>query len=165
MAISPQEVGRRFELTGRPPEPIVAAGIQLVSIAMRRLRKEGELVAEEDGSLSRVLTLESPEAHRVRRLKLTNIVKIGDFEFLTRLSEKGLLVAGYQLDEFGLFQGYLSSLRLPKFTTDKSGLLHLSGMNPIALRATAKEIQNARRAYPYMFDQYREANPYLGINI
>ena len=166
MSFSPDHLERYFRALGQPPGEIRTAGNAIVKESLGRLKNQGENIEEEDGSVSRVVTIFSPEAQRIRRIKSTGLVRYGDFTLMKGdPTRPRLLIAGFQLDEHMQFQEYLTGLRLGAVPNDTRSLLALSGMNPVALRISASEIRSARKVSPYMFDQVLKNNPYVGVKI
>lgn len=135
-----------------------------VNASLSRLR-EGTIAPEEDGSLSRSVTLYHPELMRVRRLKLTGLVEIDGFVIMRGDVSRGLLVAGYQLDRFDQFQGYLPALKLPRAVNQKTFINPGQRRSAPDLRSAAWEISTARKLTPDWFDRFVTERAYLGVKI
>lgn len=168
---------RRLGLDFSPE--VIAAENLVVKACLDRLShvRRSDFVIEEDGTMSRSVTLWSPDTRRLRRVKEFGLVEVaipddpaanvaimkkGD-------TSKGLSAVGFQLDEHGLFHGYVSALKLPRTFNDRTriGTLNRGDWQQLSsgLRESAAEIWTSRRVDPAHFDQLYRVNPYVGARI
>jgi hypothetical protein len=158
---------------------LIAAENSVARACLTRLRpvRQSDFQVEEDGTLSRAVTLWSPTTLRLRRVKERGLVVVSvsdDPRAETALMKKGdtsegLTVVGFQLDKLGQFQGYIPALRLPRTISERTRIGTLNRRDPFKLidelRVAAREIWTSKKVDPTQFDRLYGENPYVGAKI